>query len=215
MSVTHPAKFTDSILSVIQEYLEPGWRVLDPFAGTGRVHRLSECLFLPGLETWGVELEPEWARMHPRTVQGNALALPFRTGSFDAVCTSPTYANRLADHHNARDDSRRLTYKHALGRDPHPDSSCTLQWGAAYRLFHRRAWSRVFDVLKPGGRFVLNVSDHIRAGEPQRVPEWHLATCRLYGFALVDDREVETPRMRFGENADARIDHERVLVFDR
>jgi hypothetical protein len=61
----HPARFTSTILDTLARLIPPGSRVLDPFAGTGRIHELP-C------ETWGVELEPEWANMHPRTIVGNA-----------------------------------------------------------------------------------------------------------------------------------------------
>lgn len=120
--VTHPAKFSSSILTVLAGLVQPEWRILDPFAGTGRVHSL-------GSNTWGVEIEPEWASMHPRTIVGDALHLPFAAKSFDAVITSPTYANRLADHHEAKDGSVRHSYRHDLGRPLHPSNSGQLQWG--------------------------------------------------------------------------------------
>lgn len=102
----HPAKFSDPIVSVIHRLLADllpyGSRVLDPFAGVGGVHRLW-----PFWETWGVEIEHEWACQHPRTIVGDSRFLPFpRCGSFGAVVTSPTYANRMADHHNAREKCR-------------------------------------------------------------------------------------------------------------
>ena len=81
--------------------------------------------------------------------------------------TSPTYGDRLADHHDARDGSVRHSYKHDLGRDLHPDNSGAMQWGPAYRDFHTAAWVEVRRVLRPGGRFVLNVKDHVRGGVVQ------------------------------------------------
>lgn len=104
--VAHPAIFSDAILPVLARMLGPEHRrVLDPFAGVGRIHELR------GLVDWelvtiGVEIEPEWATVHTDTQVGNALALPFASGVFDAVITSPTYGNRLADH-RARDGSYR------------------------------------------------------------------------------------------------------------
>ena len=40
---------------------------------------------------------------------GDARRLHYLDATFDAICTSPTYGNRMADHHNARDSSPRLT----------------------------------------------------------------------------------------------------------
>jgi tRNA G10 N-methylase Trm11 len=99
-------------------------------------------------------------------VVGDALALPFPDATFDAVVTSPTYGNRMADHHHARDGSLRYSYTHTLGRSLHPNNSGTLHWGAEYQRFHSLAWREVWRVVRPGGRFVLNIKDHVRARAP-------------------------------------------------
>jgi SAM-dependent methyltransferase len=205
--VRHPARYSDALLPVLARILAHSKRILDPFAGTGRIHALG----LRG-ETYGIELEPEWAAMHPRTQQGNALALPFGDGYFDAICTSPAYGNRMADHHEARDASRRNTYTHALGRQLHPDNAGKLQWGDAYKDFHRRAWAEAARVLQPGGLFVLNVADHIRAGRRMHVSQWHVDTLLCMGFALRDTQEVPTPGLRHGANAASRVGFEYVFT---
>lgn len=207
----HPAKFTDTILDAIAPHIRPGWRVLDPFAGTGRIHALAERC---GATSVGVEIEPEWAELHPLTVVGNALDLPADwTCSFDAVVTSPTYGNRMADHHEAKDSSRRITYRHTLGRALNEENSGKLQWGKRYREFHERAWAEAARVARH--RIILNASDHIRAGERQHVTSWHVDTIEALGFVPVGIHEVPTPRMRLGANASLRVAHEYVVVFDR
>lgn len=206
----HPAKFSEPILNVLDGVIPEGL-VLDPFAGTGRVHTLAR----PGRRIVGVEIEPEWAVMRPGTIVGDALRLPFGDGTVDCVATSPTYANRMADHHDAKDGSKRLTYRHTLGRPLHPNNSGQLQWGKKYRVFHRAAWAEADRVLGPASVFVLNISDHIRRGKVVPVAEWHRATICGMGWTVCREIPVETDRMGFGANADVRVDHEMVYVFKR
>jgi len=63
--------------------------------------------------------------------------------------------------------------------------------------------------------FVLNVSNHIRAGVEQQVVQWHCATVRTIGFELSVGRLVKTQRMRYGQNGKARVEGEWVLLFRR
>jgi hypothetical protein len=210
VTTPHPAKFTDTVIAEIDkrlfDHLERGDTILDPFAGTGRIHRLDHRY-----TTFGLEIEPDWAKQHPRTIQGDALALPFIDRSFDAVVTSPTYGNRLADTYDGRDGSRRHTYRIDLGRLPHAGSSATLQWGDAYREFHVQAWKEATRVARK--LVMINVSNHIRAGKEQPVVEFHTITLMEMGWLLCGAWPVSTPRMRHGQNHKARVDSEFVLAF--
>lgn len=212
MSVRHPAKFNDRILErIVEMFDEFGWpeRIIDPFAGTGKVHRLTEGR---STESVGVELEPEWADLHPNTQVGNALDLPFEDASFDCLCTSPAYGNRLADSHEAKDGSRRYSYRHVLGRKLHPDNSGQMQWGEKYREFHRAAWREALRVLKPDALIALNTSNHIRGGVEQLVTEWHMSHFLDHGCAVLDLDTVVTSRLRHGANWETRTRYENVFL---
>lgn len=210
----HPARYSPAILERITEALAPAdtyRRVLDPFAGVGGIHALGAA----GHDTYGVELEPEWADQHPRTVTGDArnVGALWPAGSFDAVATSPTYGNRMADHHNAQDGSSRRTYKHTLGRDLTDGNAGAMQWGDAYRDLHAEVWAAVVPLLRPGGRFVLNCRDHQRDKERVHVTAWHIAELVALGLVLGSTTEVDTPGYRFGANTTVRYP-EVVAVFD-
>jgi tRNA G10 N-methylase Trm11 len=207
MSVKHPARFSSALLPVLAEAVEGFGLVLDPFAGTGRIHDLPNM-------TVGVEIEPDWARMHPDTIVGDATQLPFRAASFNAVVTSPTYGNRFADHHTARDGSSRRSYTHDLGRKLAANNSGAMHWGDAYRALHVAAWREVHRVLVADGRFVLNIKDHLRNHKRQRVTAWHVATLLDVGFDIVSCQPVAVSGMRYGANRE-RVGHELVIAFDK
>jgi hypothetical protein len=217
----HPAKWSEPVLEVIAGVVareaDPDdtravdvLHVLDPFAGVD-CWRLAQALHPHAVV--GVELEPEWARQSPQTQVGNALELaPDWFGAFDVVATSPTYGNRMADHHTPREDSERHTYRHTLGREPSSGSSAVLQWGPNYRAFHELALREMIRVLVVDGLLVINMSNHIRDGEEQLVVEWWVNAILLAGCRLVEVQRVRTRRQRHGENGGARVDGEVVIV---
>jgi hypothetical protein len=238
--VAHPAKFSDSILDVIYDLVpDKNAFIIDPFAGTGKIHNL-------GLNTVGIEIEPEWAHMHPRTMVGNTLNLIFPDNTFDGGITSVCYANRMSDSHNAREickacngeggqyirygpddnwDSEtcekcngkgfrnydRITYTHKLGRKLHPDNAGQFQWGPKYIYFTVDTYIEILRVIK--NWFILNISDHIRNGKIIEVSQFHFDVLDSLGMRMVKLIEVETPRMRKGANSLLRVDHENVALF--
>lgn len=216
----HPAPFSVEILNLVErEHLLPDVGiVLDPFAGVGRVHRLATTT----RRTVGIEIEREWAAAHPDTRIGNALKLPFGVGAFDAACTSCCYGNRYSDHHRASDGFWRRSYHHDLIQvtgNPdhrlHPDNAGKLKGTSpAYWDLHRRAWLEVRRVLRPGGRFVLNVSDYIAGGKRIPMVETHIEMLIGLCFDLVKRFDVQTKRMRRGAHSQLRVDAEAVLVFE-
>lgn len=227
-------------LSVLPPARRKPWVVWDPFGGVGGVHSLATDL----VTTWATEIEPEWAAAHPRTVVADALRAPFRPGTFDAVVTSPCYGNRMADHHEAKDPcsaclgvggtggkylsdwrecpkckgtglSLRNTYRHKLGRPLSPGSAAGLQWGDDYRTFHEEVWGEVWIMLRRGGKFFLNVSDHIRKGQVMPVVRWHQDTILDMPFEMLGKIKIPTQRNRQGSNGNLRVDAEYLLIFEK
>ena len=125
------------------------------------------------------------------------------------------YGNRMADHHEARDCSRRNTYRHALNRPLHPANAGQLQYGAEYQKLHRSAWAEAWRVLRPGGLFILNIKDHIRRGERVNVTQFHEEALRSVGFTWLGSEQVKCPGNRFGQNGGARIEYETVAWFQK
>ena len=211
---SHPAKYTDALLLTMAQMLKGRRRILDPFGGTGKVF-LLEAWLGAGVEIQAVEIEPEWAAINQRTTHGNALALPWPAGYFDAVCTSPTYGNHMADASTGMTpkSGHIAKYRAMMGRRLHPDNSGAMGWGDKYRDFHVKAWTEARRVLQPGGAFVINIKDHIRGGVVQPVTEWHVETLQGLGFIEREHRRINTPSMRYGRNSELRVEYESVILF--
>ena len=199
--IKHPAKYTDSLLPIFEEMLQGCKTILDPFAGTGKIHSLP-------FDTVGVEIEPEWANMQEGTIIGDATDLKFANCEFDAICTSPTYGNRMADCHTAKDGSSRNTYTHTLGRTLSDNNSGKMQWGKDYRDLHIKAWGESYRVLKQGGLFILNFKNHIRKGRIVDAFSWHIKTLIEIGFMIEEIKQVKTNGNGFGQNANLRTGFE-------
>jgi len=211
----HPAVYSDAVVVELQSQIDRfrlnGGLALDPFAGVGqKVDRLD-------LHVIKIELQHGWAKPAGYgMVQADSRSMPFADHTFDLIVTSPAYGNRMADKHNARDGSRRITYKHYLdrtGEELREGNAGGMQWGKDYQQLHQDVWAECRRVLRSGGMFLLNVSDHIRAGQRQYVSRWHADTLTDLGFTLAYARLVETPRMRRGQNGNARVQGELVMAF--
>ena len=100
--------------------------------------------------------------------------------------------------------SRRHTYTHYYGEPLEHDNSGAMQWGDEYRELHQAVWQQVWDVLMPGGHFILNVSDHQRQHKTIPVEQWHIDTLTEIGFVVVEERRVTTKRQKHGQNYDKR-----------
>ena len=209
----HPAIYTDKFIRIFANKLSKCKNVYDPFAGTGKIALIRNYGF--DGEIYCCEIEPEWTKQFSGIdfwFIGDSAKTGFLPDNiFDAICTSPTYGNRMADHFNAKDNSKRITYRHFLGRPLKPENTGRMQWGEKYRQKHIDIYNELFRVLRPNGKFILNISDHIRKGEIVRVSNWHIEKLVDIGFILVDDLKISTPRMRFGTNGDTRINHERII----
>lgn len=217
----HPAKYSPKVLKTIENMLgqprkgtrlSPGNLLLDPFAGTGGIHALR-----PTWETWGVEIEEEWANLSEFTEWNDAVRFldTQADARWDAIATSPCFGNRMADHHNARDKSKRITYRHMLGRALSPGSAAGMPWGNRYRDFHEQVWAECVRILKPGGQLVLHISDHIRKGEVQPVSAWHRDVLVNNGLRFVEGLEIASRRMRYGANRELRVVTEYVYHFKK
>lgn len=208
----HPARYNKTFLPIFAGMLKGSKSVLDPMAGTGE--RLKELsLLLPDTNFYGIEIEPEWANMTPEIVKvGNILKLPFENESVSNILVSPPYGNRMADHHNAKDGSRRTTYRHMLNRPLSEESSAGMQWGARYKEFHIKAWIECYRVAKEG--FVLNIKNHIRSGEEIDVVKWHVDTLTGIGFAVYSVYEIQCGGNTFGANRQ-RVENEYIIQFKK
>lgn len=212
--MNHPAIMGEHILSVCKQYLpDPPANILDPFAGIGTTAHL-----LPEYNVIGIEIEKEWADQHASTICGDSLLVIPTLNSFDAILTSPTYGNRMADDFNASDSSKRITYRHKLGHPLAEGTTSNLHFGKSlqkYEMLHRSIWEVCIKALNPNGIFILNIKDFIANKQIMNVSQWHVDCLIDLGMSLISSSQVESKGMRYGANRELRIDYENVYCFKK
>lgn len=240
----HPAKWSASILEAIgaeaaaEAIRRPGpLRAYDPCCGVD-LARLRAVL----PEDWtleGSDLEAPWAAASGGIVADATRLTHLADGSIDVWVTSVDYGNRMADAFTpsgicskcrkpekptllckpcggtGRRQHKYKFYTHARGAPLAPGNTANMQWGPEYRRLNKAKLLEAGRVLGSGGLLILNVSNHVRQHEVQPVVEWYLGTLCRIGFRVHLVRPVGTPRMRFGANHAARVDHEHLLIFRR
>lgn len=229
--VLHPAKYSKALMPFFQSIIDSyGYDsddpidVLDPFAGTGRIHDLASLW----VQTWGVEIEEPWADLHDRTMCGDSTQLHkwFPPLSFDMIITSPTYGNRFADHHVPRNEAKLWTRRgytydlRAMTGEPErqlePNNTGKLMFSSPkYKKLHQEVYAQCHRVLRQGGWFVLNVSDSIFKGEIVPVAAWHRDVLIELGLRVIAEYDVPTPRLRMGRNESARVECEKIFVLEK
>lgn len=209
--VKHPAKYNDNFIPVFAKLLKGYELVLDPFAGTGKIGKIKEFGFNGNITC--NEIESEWINSEyavDKWVIGDAEFLPFKNKSFNAVCTSPTYGNRMADHFNASKSKGRITYRHFLGRELNTNNTGRMQWGNKYKLKHMRIYKELHRVLCDDGIMIINIGNHIRKGEITDVVSWHIDAADMPMKKVI---KIKTDGMRFGKNNNLRVGYENIIVF--
>lgn len=206
----HPAEYNSIFVPIFAELLQGCTNIIDPFAGNGRKLSLLQNL-LPNTKITGIEIEPRWAALHPEIIiVGNALNIAFPHSYFDGALSSPVYGNRMSDHHNARDNSKRNTYTHSYGEPLNKNNAGLLQWGKQYRAFHIKAWTELARVLRPSSPFVLNIKNHIRKGKIVDVTQFHIDTLSEWFF--VGKRiDIPTKGLAYGDNSTVRVEYESII----
>lgn len=239
-TVHHPARYSPEVTTLFRFLVGANARVHDPFAGTGE--KLLETALTRSWHLTGTEIEPEFI-VEPWVVQGDATdpaTYPRRIecgecGYIDerfmgctnhhprgyVIMTSPVYPNGMADSWNAKDASKRRTYRTGLaqttGVDRQLHENNMGRWGYRHGVFsteRRVYWSiaeRAAACWNDAEAVLLNVSDFM-AGE-RRIPIVHPWRELLHrnGWQTIDVHRVPTKRYGMGANRDVRVDTEIVL----
>jgi len=200
-------------------------KILDPFAGTGRIFRLWDSL---DVDITAVEIEPKWAKMHPCTTVGDALNLPESwVGRYQAIVTSPTFGNRMADHFvdsQVDEDGNpkyvRNTYFHCLGEELQPNNSGQLPFGPDYCVFEQQWMIEMRRVLTDSGLLVFEMKDSYKTIQRKgakikrrvRATLWHIFCAQNLGYKLLESHRVYSNGNTQGANRE-RVEYSTVLVF--
>lgn len=217
----HPAQFSDQLLDPLSKAIrrfevDGHVDVVDPFCGPGvKLYDLCQ------LQSWtlhGMDIEA-WDDRADGVSVGDATNeecwIELTEGLENPVMvTSPTYGNGLNDSHDAKDDSKRFTYRNALGRQLNPMNSGRYgirQGRKAWRTYWRIHSLAMDYPARMGIPAIINVKAFIHAGEVIDLPSMWEVLLVAKGYYIERVEKVETPGIRYGQNADQRVDYETLI----
>ena len=213
----HPAKYNDKFIPIFADMLKGKKRVLDPFAGVGKIGLIKKFGF--NGKIYANDIESEWIQPNQHdcdfiTVE-DAEFLQYPDGFFDAICTSPTYGNRMADHHNAKDGSKRNTYTHCIGHQLNDGNTGKMHYGEKYKEKHKRIYQNICRMLKKDGIFILNVKNFIKKGKEIDVTQFHIDLLGEFGLIVDGCIQIPVNSNGFGANGKIRVDHEWIIILKK
>lgn len=193
---SHPAKMQLNIVkAAVEYYAQPGWRILDPFAGTGSTALAATM----GCPTTLIELEDHFVTML-REIRSDWMSngrisslmdMMIFTGdcrqvlkqipekAFDMIITSPPYSvtaqvsNRTIETEDRAEykSQARLVEVKAQMRKYGSSEASAMNIGRLNKFMFNEAMKRVYQaclrVLKPGGLYVSVTKDSMIAGVRQ------------------------------------------------
>jgi hypothetical protein len=117
----------------------------------------------------------------------------------------------MSDHHEARDDSERNTYRHKLGRPLHPNNSGQMHFHQpAWKEFHHAAFAGGIEVTRE--LIVINIKNFYRGPVLMQPVEWVIQDLLGQGCIMEEVVKVKVKGNRNGANAGRRVPHEHLVV---
>lgn len=210
-AIQHPAKMQLHIVKMaVEYYAQPGWKVLDPFAGTGSTALAATM----GYQTTLIELEDHFIGMLKEIRQkwldegkiGSAFDMMIYQGDcrqvmkalpenhFDMVITSPPYsvtAQVGAETAREKEFTGVLAERKAQMRKYGSGEANAMNIGRLNKFQFNRAMERVYKeclrVLRPGGLYVSVTKDGMVAGMRQTLGLETLRVATGSGFEFYGD----------------------------
>lgn len=213
----HPATYSEGLFPIFADLISSvaaersQVKLLDPMCGEGSILDIREHLPGVAFQVHASDLYRwPYAREGVHTADATDLAYP--DGTFDVICTSPPYANRMADSASGDGDIR-VTYADRRQGEQLPNDVSAMQWGQQYRLTMSAIWAECVRVSKPGALVIMNCKDHIRLGRVQPVTEFNFLALVRLGCMPTALRFLLTSGVQGVANASVRTGFETVAAF--
>ena len=213
----HPAPYSEGLFPIFADLISSAAlersqvKLLDPMCGEGSILDISDHLPGVAFQVHASDLYRwTYAREGVHTADATDLAHP--DSIFDVICTSPPYANRMADSASGDGDNR-VIYADRRESEQLPNDVAAMQWGQQYRLTMSAIWAECVRVAKPGALVIMNCKDHIRLGRIQPVTEFNFLALVRLGCIPTALRFLLTSGVQGVANASARTGFETVVAF--